>query len=95
MFSKIMASRKLQFLILIAFMIILGGVATSQNRAVSTIRNFAFDNLNRMDQRQASDQVLIVDIDEQSLDRIGQWPWPRDVIAKMVNNRTLQSIILN
>lgn len=29
-------------------------------------------------------QVVIVDIDEKSLDRIGQWPWPRDLIGKLV-----------
>jgi len=29
-------------------------------------------------------QVLIVDIDEKSLRMIGQWPWPRDVVAGLV-----------
>lgn len=86
MLSKIISSRKIQFLVLFIFMIVLGGIVTSDNRAVSTIRNYAFDSFNRLDQRQASDRILIVDIDEQSLERIGQWPWPRDVIAKMVDN---------
>jgi adenylate cyclase len=31
-----------------------------------------------------SDRVVIVDIDEHSLTRYGQWPWPRDVIARLV-----------
>jgi adenylate cyclase len=30
--------------------------------------------------------VTIIDLDENSLSEIGQWPWPRDVIAKMVQN---------
>ena len=30
-------------------------------------------------------KVAIVDIDEKSLRRIGQWPWPRDVLAELVN----------
>jgi adenylate cyclase len=30
--------------------------------------------------------VTIIDLDENSLTEIGQWPWPRDVIAKMVQN---------
>lgn len=30
--------------------------------------------------------VTIIDIDEQSLETVGQWPWPRDKIAKLVQN---------
>jgi adenylate cyclase len=29
--------------------------------------------------------VRIVDIDEESLKRLGQWPWPRDMLAQMVS----------
>ncbi len=32
--------------------------------------------------------VTIVDLDENSLAEIGQWPWSRDIIAKMVSNLT-------
>ena len=28
--------------------------------------------------------VVIVDIDEKSLQVIGQWPWPRDVVAQLI-----------
>jgi adenylate cyclase len=28
--------------------------------------------------------VVVVDIDEQSLRELGQWPWPRDLLARMV-----------
>jgi len=31
-------------------------------------------------------QVRYVDIDEESIKRVGQWPWPRTVIAKMIEN---------
>ena len=30
--------------------------------------------------------VVIVDLDDASLEEIGQWPWPRNVIAQMVAN---------
>lgn len=30
--------------------------------------------------------VRIIDIDEESLRRVGQWPWPRTQIAKMIDN---------
>ncbi|MBN2298826.1 MAG: CHASE2 domain-containing protein, partial [Deltaproteobacteria bacterium] len=29
--------------------------------------------------------IVIVDIDEKSLQHVGQWPWPRDVLAQLVN----------
>ncbi|MBO6949336.1 MAG: adenylate/guanylate cyclase domain-containing protein [Rhodospirillales bacterium] len=30
--------------------------------------------------------VTIIDLDEQSLETVGQWPWPRTTIAKMIQN---------
>ena len=31
------------------------------------------------------DRVVIVDIDEKSLAELGQWPWPRDRLARLVD----------
>lgn len=33
-----------------------------------------------------SGQVVIIDIDEKSLRQVGQWPWPRHTVAKMISN---------
>lgn len=33
---------------------------------------------------QAPDQIVIVDIDEASLAAYGQWPWPRDQVAELI-----------
>lgn len=32
-----------------------------------------------------SEQIVIVDIDETSLKQFGQWPWPRSIIADLLN----------
>ena len=32
-----------------------------------------------------TDQVVVVEIDEQSLDAWGQWPWPRSRLARLLN----------
>lgn len=32
--------------------------------------------------------VRIIDIDDESLERIGQWPWPRTILAKLVSRLT-------
>ncbi len=51
------------------------------SRALSYL---AFDRYNVLRPREAGDHVVIVDIDDESLLRIGQWPWPRTVLADLV-----------
>ena len=36
----------------------------------------------------ASDDIVIVDIDERSIKELGQWPWERDKIAQILSNLT-------
>ena len=31
------------------------------------------------------DRIVILDIDEKSLQEIARWPWPRDIMAKLLN----------
>jgi len=38
--------------------------------------------------QKASDDVVIVDIDERSIKELGQWPWERDKFAQILNNLT-------
>ncbi len=33
----------------------------------------------------ASDRILHIDIDDDALDRVGSWPWPRDLQAELVS----------
>ena len=33
-----------------------------------------------------SEDIVVIDVDEKSLKRIGQWPWPRKTLAKLVDN---------
>jgi len=50
------------------------------------LRNNLFDQYQRWHPREYSDvSVRIVDIDEESLSRLGQWPWPRTRIAELVD----------
>jgi adenylate cyclase len=35
--------------------------------------------------RPPSDRIVIIDVDERSLASVGQWPWRRDVIGKLVS----------
>ncbi|WP_325166442.1 CHASE2 domain-containing protein [Thermohalobaculum xanthum] len=49
-------------------------------------RQTAFDLLQRAEPRTYIDApIKIVDIDERSLEKLGQWPWPRDQLAELVD----------
>ena len=53
------------------------------------LRNNTFDHFQRLKPRTYQNApVKIIDIDDESLKRLGQWPWPRTQIAKLIS--TLQ-----
>src|SRR5262245_57999992 len=51
------------------------------------MRDFAFDSFQRLQPRTYNPQVpvRIVDIDEAALAEYGQWPWPRTLVAQLVD----------
>jgi adenylate cyclase len=47
---------------------------------------FCFDLYQKAAPREAGDvPIRVVDIDDPSLNKIGQWPWPRTVVAQLVD----------
>jgi adenylate cyclase len=56
---------------------------------IEELRVRTFDTFQRIDPRvKTARPVTIVDIDEKSLAKFGQWPWPRTRIADMIINLT-------
>ena len=56
---------------------------------IEELRVRTFDFYQRFDPRvKTARPVTIVDIDEPSLKKFGQWPWPRTYLADMVINLT-------
>jgi len=55
--------------------------------ALVRLRDLSFDAYQRIKPREvpADLPVRIVDIDEAALAEYGQWPWPRDTVARLVN----------
>lgn len=59
---------------------------------VHKLENLAFDNYNRAHPRPQlkdnpefqKEMVVMVDLDEKSLEKIGQWPWPRNLVGDLV-----------
>lgn len=53
---------------------------------VSQIERYLYDVRLRMDiDDQPRQSVVIVDIDEKSIAELGHWPWPRDIMASLVD----------
>jgi len=57
---------------------------------VEFVRNKTFDFFQQAKPREimpaGTSPITIIDLDEESLNQIGQWPWPRNIIAQMVSN---------
>ncbi len=58
-------------------------------RALETLQLRTFDLLQRLKPRERQQlPVTIVDLDEKSLAELGQWPWPRTMVADLVTQLT-------
>ncbi len=49
-----------------------------------SFQNVLSDTRAQFASRQATGQVVFIGIDKESLDQIGQWPWPRSIYAKAI-----------
>jgi adenylate cyclase len=59
----------------------------SNGKAVESLRDIVFDTYQRLGPRSYDPAipVRVAAIDNESLARIGQWPWPRDRLARLVD----------
>jgi len=67
-------------------LLVLAIVATiAEPTAMTTLRNAAFDSYQRLRPRQYEPVAArVIDIDDESLERVGQWPWSRTTLAKLI-----------
>src|SRR5471032_258362 len=77
-------------LVCLALLIGFAALRIADPAPIEELRVRTFDTFQRIDPRAklAKSPVTIVDIDEASLAKLGQWPWPRTRIADMVANLT-------
>src|SRR5581483_3927821 len=75
--------------IIVAFLVLVNALIlrVGDPPALARLRDLAFDGFQRLAPRQVPPDlpVRIVDIDEAALAEYGQWPWPRDVVARLVD----------
>src|SRR2546430_16220 len=63
--------------------------ALAPNSAFEASRNFVFDAY----QRVAPGPPPRRDIDAESIRRVGQWPWPRDLLARLIDGASAARVI--
>ncbi len=65
------------------------GLRVTDPGVVEALRLMVFDTFQRIEPRAyQSGPVRIVDLDDESLKRLGQWPWPRTLVAGLVTRLT-------
>lgn len=74
--------------VIVALLVLAGALAlrAANTPGLDRLREFAFDSFQRMKPRVPPPDmpVRIIDIDEAALAEYGQWPWPRTVVANLV-----------
>ena len=81
---RFLTNKWVHFLILLG--LLLGAVyfSGSSHDLRKRLQYATFDTFNKLKPRDPSHRVAIIDIDEESLKKMGQWPWPRPVVGDMI-----------
>ncbi len=84
-----MWARLLPALTGLLIVLLLAGVRVADPYPVQVLREIALDFYQRLQPRpNGAYPVRVIDIDEPSLAEIGQWPWPRDRLARLTDRLT-------
>lgn len=74
-----------------ALLLAAAGVRVADPEALQQGRSWVFDSYNRLKPRVYEEApVRILDIDDESLAKLGQWPWPRTTVARVIRRLTRQ-----
>ena len=77
-------SKKLLSLIVICFLIIIYNFETNLKKRIGFLNYDLYQNI--FEEDFSTNKVVIVDIDEKSIEKIGQFPWRRDVYSTILEN---------
>ena len=76
-------------LVCVGLLVMFAALRIADPAPIEELRVRTFDTYQRIDPRVKTIRpVTIIDIDEKSISKLGQWPWPRTQIADMIVNLT-------
>ncbi len=84
--SKFITNRWIHFAFLSSLLFVAVAVISPENSLRNRIQLIVFDYFLTQNPRESTGQVGVIDIDDQSLLELGQWPWPRTKMAEIVDN---------
>jgi adenylate cyclase len=78
--------RSLIYMLPIALLLVAVTARLAASDVLERLSLLCFDLYQKAAPREAGDTpIRVVDIDDQSLSKLGQWPWPRTVVAQLVD----------
>ena len=72
--------------VLVATILLLTVIKVVDPTPLQSLRLQTFDALQNLDEVKQSDEVVIINIGEKSLQQWGQWPWPRQNFAQLIHD---------
>ena len=66
--------------------VLLSALRVADPIPLQSLRSQTFDYLQQLDEVKQSNEVVIVNIGEKSLQQWGQWPWPRQNFAQLIHD---------
>ena len=76
-------SKKIISLLVICFLIIIYNFETNLKKRIGFLNYDLYQNI--FEEDFSTNKVVIVDIDEKSIEKIGQFPWRRDVYSTILS----------
>ena len=83
MLGRIVHDRFFQLFLMGALLAGAISIQVSDAPVLERLRNIGFDYYNKLMPRKGPGHSVIIDIDEASLQKYGQWPWPRTLVAQL------------
>ncbi len=74
--------------LIILFALVISGKILFEIDPLQPLEYKVYDSLLRLRQRKAATQIVVLAIDNKSVQSIGSWPWPRSYIASVVRTLT-------
>jgi len=68
------------------FILVLMSLRVADPIPLQSLRSQTFDYLQQLDEVKQSNEVVVINIGEKSLQQWGQWPWPRQNFAQLIHD---------